>query len=164
MAEIPFDSSLSLLDGMGKTSSSSGEVSELKNNEKAGSRPGAFDATPVDLSSMSEAEKIITGVGAEQSIEQDQARVEPTENDRTESQAPQTPDQLVAPIIVIQQATPTTPRSIQYPAAIITATMGTHLEPGTFNIITPAQHEPITTHRKKKSQPRRSDYLPKQIV
>ncbi|KAG9528162.1 hypothetical protein KCU93_g4562, partial [Aureobasidium melanogenum] len=42
--------------------------------------------------------------------------------------------------------------------------MGTHLEPGTFNIITPAQHEPITTHRKKKSQSRRSDYLPKQIV
>lgn len=27
--------------------------------------------------------------------------------------------------------------------------MGTHLEPGTFNFITPAQHEPITTHRKK---------------
>lgn len=30
-----------------------------------------------------------------------------------------------------------------------TFTMGTHLEPGTFNFITPTQHEPITTHRKK---------------
>lgn len=27
--------------------------------------------------------------------------------------------------------------------------MGTHLEPGTFNFVTPAQHEPITTHCKK---------------
>ncbi|KAH0336421.1 hypothetical protein KCU74_g2029, partial [Aureobasidium melanogenum] len=35
--------------------------------------------------------------------------------------------------------------------------MGTYLEPGTFNFVTPAQDEPITTHRKKKSQPRRGD-------
>ncbi|KAG9698705.1 hypothetical protein KCU76_g2059, partial [Aureobasidium melanogenum] len=47
---------------------------------------------------------------------------------------------------------------------IITATMSTYLEPGTFNFTTPAQHEPITTHRKKKSQPRRGDGPPVKIV
>ncbi|KAG9753021.1 hypothetical protein KCU73_g5972, partial [Aureobasidium melanogenum] len=114
--------------------------------EKAGSRPGAFDATPVDLSSMSEAEKIITGVGAEQIIEQEQTRVEPTENDRTESQAPQTPDQLVAPIIVIQQATPTTPKSIQYPGTTLAKTP-------TIRLVNPYLEIPAMTrhgsHRKK---------------
>ncbi|KAH0170405.1 hypothetical protein KCU67_g2657, partial [Aureobasidium melanogenum] len=114
--------------------------------EKAGSRPGAFDATPVDLSSMSEAEKIITGVGAEQIIEQERTRVEPTENDRTESQAPQTPDRLVAPIIVIQQATPTTPKSIQYPGTTLAKTP-------TIRLVNPYLEIPATTihgsHRKK---------------
>ncbi|KAG9665347.1 hypothetical protein KCU64_g60, partial [Aureobasidium melanogenum] len=42
--------------------------------------------------------------------------------------------------------------------------MSTYLEPGTFNFTTPAQHEPITTHRKKKSQPRRGDGPPVKIV
>ncbi|KAG9600660.1 hypothetical protein KCU77_g175, partial [Aureobasidium melanogenum] len=42
--------------------------------------------------------------------------------------------------------------------------MGTYLEPGTFNFITPAQHEPITTHRKKKSQSRPGDDLPAKTV
>ncbi|KAH0046195.1 hypothetical protein KCU80_g80, partial [Aureobasidium melanogenum] len=50
-----------------------------------------------------------------------------------------------------------------YVTVINPATMGTHLEPGTFNFITPAQHEPITTHRKK-SQSRRGDDLPAKIV
>ncbi|KAH0339588.1 hypothetical protein KCU81_g7212, partial [Aureobasidium melanogenum] len=35
--------------------------------------------------------------------------------------------------------------------------MGTYLEPGTFNFVTPAQDEPITTRRMKKSQTRRGD-------
>ncbi|KAH0346183.1 integral membrane protein, partial [Aureobasidium melanogenum] len=51
-----------------------------------------------------------------------------------------------------------------YATVINPATMGTHLEPGTFKFITPAQHEPITTHRKKKSQSRRGDDLPAKIV
>ncbi|KAH0365959.1 hypothetical protein KCU65_g5722, partial [Aureobasidium melanogenum] len=42
--------------------------------------------------------------------------------------------------------------------------MGTHLEAGTFDLITPAQHEPITTHRKKESQPHRDDGRPAKIV
>ncbi|KAG9857945.1 hypothetical protein KCU98_g504, partial [Aureobasidium melanogenum] len=100
------------------------DVVDVKTVGKIGPKPGAFDATPVDLSSISEAEKIITGVGAEQSIEEeDQVRVEPTESGRgIESQAPQTPIHLVAPIIVVQQPTPTTPKSIQYPAATLATT------------------------------------------
>ncbi|KAG9760161.1 hypothetical protein KCU73_g3032, partial [Aureobasidium melanogenum] len=115
--------------------------------EKAGSKPGAFDATPIDLSSMSEAEKIITGHAAEQDIQEEiQARVEPNESDRTESQTPQTPDQLVAPIIVIQEATPTTPKSIQYPRTTLAKTP-------TIPLVNPYLEIPAMTrhgsHRKK---------------
>lgn len=130
----------------GETAVKLSEDVEVKSGAKPGPKSRVFNITPVDLSLISEAEKIITGVGAEQILEQKQTRVEPTENDRTESQAPQTPDQLVAPIIVIQQATPTTPKSILDPGTTLAKTQ-------TIRLVNPYLEIPAMTrhgsHRKK---------------
>ncbi|KAG9516525.1 hypothetical protein KCV07_g6733, partial [Aureobasidium melanogenum] len=130
----------------GETAVKLSEDVEVKSGAKPGPKSRVFNITPVDLSIISEAEKIITGVGAEQILEQEQTRVEPTENDRPESQAPQTPDQLVAPIVVIQQATSTTPKSIQYPGTTLARTP-------TIRLVNPYLKIPVMTrhgsHRKK---------------
>ncbi|KAH0365918.1 hypothetical protein KCU65_g5714, partial [Aureobasidium melanogenum] len=87
-------------------------------------QPGYFDKTPGYPHSMSEAEKVITGVAAEQNVEEDDREIKdkPIEDPATEPQLPQTPTHLLAPIIVVQQATPTTSSFSDYPTAPLAGT------------------------------------------
>ncbi|KAG9528145.1 hypothetical protein KCU93_g4561, partial [Aureobasidium melanogenum] len=104
-------------------------VVAIKSEEKPGSKSGAFDTTPSCPYSMSEAEKIITGLVSEQDIQEvdqnitNEVECKPIGSPTTETQAPQTPARLDTPIILVQQATPTTPKSIQYPVAALEKTL-----------------------------------------
>ncbi|KAH0384077.1 hypothetical protein KCU92_g4767, partial [Aureobasidium melanogenum] len=105
----------------GETAVKLSEDVVVESGEKPGPKSGVFNTTPVDLSVISEAERIITGLASEQDyhgIDQDITFASTT----NETQAPQTPARLDTPIILVQQATPTTPKSIQYPVAALEKT------------------------------------------
>ncbi|KEQ58661.1 uncharacterized protein M437DRAFT_88431 [Aureobasidium melanogenum CBS 110374] len=125
---------------------------EVESVESAAPKSGDFDKTPGHPHSMSEAEKIITGVGAERYHEQDdQENTEPAESKPlehlvTEHQVPQTPIHLAAPVIMIQQPTPTTPKSNEYPAATLPNTPTIRLVSQYLEIPTKIGHG---TRRKK---------------
>lgn len=101
---------------------------DVQSVEKAGPKPGAFDKTPTYLAHMSMAEQIITGVAAAHNYKEehddltDAVKDNSGESHKTELQAPRTPTRLVAPAIIIQQPTPTTPKSSDCPSATSTKT------------------------------------------
>lgn len=84
------------------------DAAEVESVESAAQKTGDFDKTPGYPHPMSEAEKIITGVGAERYHEKDgqentkPAESKPLEHLVIEHQVPQTPIHLAAPVIMIQ--------------------------------------------------------------
>lgn len=95
---------------------------DVESGKNSGPKPGAFNNTPVQPTYMSKAEQVITGIEAEQHVQEVTQEAAPSmenscpESPNTELQTPQTPTHLIAPAIVVQEPTPTTPKSIQYPA------------------------------------------------
>lgn len=101
---------------------------DVESIEKAELKSGAFDKTPAQLTHMSMAEQIITGVAAAHNYKEendfltDEVKNNSGESHENELQAPRTPARLIAPAIVIQQPTPTTPKSFDCPSATSTKT------------------------------------------